>query len=105
VFTLARKLVVMVVFSDAFNHASMIAGIRNSRAEKHIFRHNDPSDLARLFDRVTDGSSNRTLAWLNRNRRLAKDFEASIASAKAWVCIAAVQLLIRIDPRLAHNTT
>jgi Aminotransferase class I and II len=103
--TLARKLVVMVVFSDAFNHASMIAGIRNSRAEKHIFRHNDPSDLARLFDRVTDGSSNRTLAWLNRNRRLAKDFEASIASAKAWVCIAAVQLFIRIDPRLAHNTT
>ena len=54
-------MVVMVVFSDAFNHASMIAGIRNSRAEKHIFRHNDPSDLARLFDRVTDGSSNRTL--------------------------------------------
>ena len=30
----------------------------------------------------------RTLAWLNRNRRLAKDFEASIASAKAWVYIA-----------------
>ena len=36
----------------------------------------------------------RTLAWLNRNRRLAKDFEASIASAKAWVYIASVQLLI-----------
>jgi transposase len=30
----------------------------------------------------------RTLAWLNRNRRLAKDFEASIASAKAWLYIA-----------------
>ena len=26
----------------------------------------------------------RTLAWLNRNRRLAKDFEASITSAKTW---------------------
>jgi transposase len=37
----------------------------------------------------------RTLAWLNRNRRLAKDFEASIASAQAWVYIASVQLLIR----------
>ena len=37
----------------------------------------------------------RTFAWLNRNRRLAKDFEASIASAKAWLLIASVQLLIR----------
>lgn len=37
----------------------------------------------------------RTLAWLNRNRRLAKDFEASIASAKAWLFLASVQLLIR----------
>jgi len=43
------------VFSDAFNHASMIAGIRNSRAEKYIFRHNDPADLARCLDRVPAG--------------------------------------------------
>ena len=50
--TLARELPGMAVFSDAFNHASMIAGIRNSRAEKHVFRHNDPADLARLMDRV-----------------------------------------------------
>jgi transposase len=37
----------------------------------------------------------RTLAWLNRNRRLAKDFEASVASAKAWVYVASVQLIVR----------
>ena len=37
----------------------------------------------------------RTLAWLNRNRRLAKDFEATIASAEAWIYIASVKLLSR----------
>ena len=33
--------------------------------------------------------------WLNRNRRLAKDFEATIASAEAWLMIASVKLLSR----------
>lgn len=42
----------------------------------------------------------RTLAWLNRNRRLAKDFEASIESALAWLLIASVKLLSR---RLART--
>jgi putative transposase len=37
----------------------------------------------------------RTLAWLNRNRRLAKDFEQSIASATAWLFIASAQLYAR----------
>jgi len=50
--TLARELPDIVVFSDASNHASMIAGIRSSRAEKYIFRHNDSADLARLLEQV-----------------------------------------------------
>lgn len=37
----------------------------------------------------------RTFAWLGRNRRLAKDFEATIASAEAWLFIASVSLLTR----------
>jgi putative transposase len=35
----------------------------------------------------------RTFAWLGRNRRLAKDFERTVASAEAWLLIAHVKLL------------
>jgi transposase len=37
----------------------------------------------------------RTLAWLGRNRRLAKDFERTIESSAAWLFMASVQLLVR----------
>jgi 5-aminolevulinate synthase len=47
--TIAGQIPGCIVYSDALNHASMIAGIRNSRAEKRIFRHNDPADLDRLL--------------------------------------------------------
>ena len=46
---LARHLPNAIVYSDAHNHASMIAGIRNSRAEYHIFRHNDAQHLRELM--------------------------------------------------------
>ena len=45
--TLAARLPGCIVLSDACNHASMIEGIRHSRAERHVFRHNDPADLDR----------------------------------------------------------
>ena len=34
----------------------------------------------------------RTLGWFGRNRRLAKDFEATIASSEAWLWLASVQV-------------
>jgi transposase len=37
----------------------------------------------------------RTFAWLGRNRRLAKDFEATITSSEAWLYLASIQLLVR----------
>src|SRR5271169_2611602 len=43
----------------------------------------------------------RFFAWINRNRRLAKDFEATIASAEAFLYAASVMMLTR---RLARST-
>jgi 5-aminolevulinate synthase len=47
--TLAGKIPGCVVFSDALNHASMIEGIRYSRAPYKIFRHNDVEHLDELL--------------------------------------------------------
>jgi len=37
----------------------------------------------------------RTIAWLNRCRRLSKDFEKTIASAESWVLLASIRVLSR----------
>ncbi len=48
---LASLLPGCIVYSDALNHASMIHGIRSSRCEKRIFRHNDVAHLNELMGR------------------------------------------------------
>jgi 5-aminolevulinate synthase len=50
------------VFSDARNHASMIAGIKGSRASCHIFRHNDLAHLEDLL-RATPADAPKLIAF------------------------------------------
>ncbi|QYE34743.1 MULTISPECIES: 5-aminolevulinate synthase [Sphingosinicellaceae] len=50
--TIAARLPGCVVLSDAGNHASMIEGIRHSRAERQVFTHNSPEDLDRRLSRL-----------------------------------------------------
>ena len=49
--TLGKIIPDLVIFSDSKNHASIISGIRNSRLEKQVFRHNDSNHLEELLQK------------------------------------------------------
>lgn len=51
-----------IIFSDQENHASMISGIRHSRCDKAIFRHNDVDHLRDLLEK-TDQSCPKIIAF------------------------------------------
>jgi len=47
--TLGKILPGLIIFSDELNHASMIAGVKGARCEKHVWRHNDVAHLEELL--------------------------------------------------------
>lgn len=60
--TLGKILPECIIFSDALNHASMIHGMRDSKAEKQIFRHNDVAHLESLL-KAADSKRPKVIAF------------------------------------------
>ena len=60
--TLGKILPGCVIFSDELNHASMIAGIRNSGCEKRVWRHNDLAHLEELLA-IEDADAPKLIAF------------------------------------------
>ena len=60
--TLGNVLPNCIIFSDALNHASMIEGMRHSKAQRVIWRHNDLGHLEDLLSRA-DPSAAKIIAF------------------------------------------
>lgn len=54
--TLGKILPGLIIFSDELNHASMIAGVKGARCEKHVWRHNDVAHLEELLAAAPKGT-------------------------------------------------
>jgi putative transposase len=83
------------IFADGIYRGRQLrdAAAKFGRWTIEIVRHSE--QIGRFKPEPKRWVIERTFAWLGRNRRLAKDFERTIASAEAWLFIASVRLLSR----------
>jgi 5-aminolevulinate synthase len=86
--TLQMILPGLIIFSDALNHASMIAGIRHGKCKKHVFRHNDLAHLEELLQ-AADPAAPKLIAFesvYSMDGDIA-DLKALVALAKRYNCM------------------
>ena len=87
------------VFADGGYAGPKLRGARESMASWRL-QIVKRSDTARGFEVLPRRwVIERTFAWLGRCRRLAKDWEKTIASAEAWILIAHIRRLTRLMAR------
>src|ERR1700688_929494 len=81
-------------FSCAGSKSTMVTS--RSSSGSHLLKapdHHRPTKVA--LGNIVQALVERFFAWIGRNRRLAKDFEATIGSARAFLYAASVMLLAR----------
>jgi 5-aminolevulinate synthase len=86
--TLQKVMPGLVIFSDAMNHASMIAGIRHGGGPRHIFRHNDLAHLEELL-KAADPAAPKLIAFesvYSMDGDIA-DLPGLVALAKRYNCM------------------
>jgi 5-aminolevulinate synthase len=86
--TVQKILPGLIIFSDAMNHASMIAGIRHGGGPRHIFRHNDLAHLEELL-RAADPAAPKLIAFesvYSMDGDIA-DLKGLVALAKRYNCM------------------